>query len=249
MRSKLLHFSATFRLLLAALIFTQGPLNPASAAPPIPVNEVVKGAEDVEAIVAIYKRQLGARLSAPLATATTDLSSEGAPSSPLGLIVAEGVLRQAQRLAPKTQIFMTNDGGLRVSLSQGTITLAHVYELMPFDNEVVLLTVSGAVLADICDAIALKRGEPVAGLSATLDPQAGRATDVRIGGAPLDPQGVYHLATSDYLVEAGWMRDAVKGIAVERTGLLLRDAIAAAFKAHVGPLTPPATQPFKWSAP
>jgi hypothetical protein len=190
-------------------------------------------ATDVGAIVSRYRDALGVQLSVPVARAEADISPSGEPSNALGQLVADEMLAHL-RAGPDTPVdlFVTNDGGLRTPLFGGQILLRHVFEVMPFDNELVIVEVDGATLQRVFDLIAQKGGEPLAGARVEIDPQSGRATNVEVGGRPVDPRGRYRLGTTDYLAESGWLHAAVDGRPLSRTGILMRDAIVTRLRAR-----------------
>ena len=207
------------------------------ARPPTRVDDASPEAVEVQAVVARYKAQLGERLSVRLATAAGDFSTEGGPSNTLGVLVADQTMAwfaaNVSTDAPPVQCFITNNGGLRAPLYAGEVKLSHVYEVMPFDNELVVLTLSGEQLARVSTEIARKGGEPVSGLRFVIlgTGDAAQATQTTVSGAPLDPAGTYQVGTTDYLAESGWLSGLVKGAPIRRTGALMRDVIADRLKA------------------
>jgi 2',3'-cyclic-nucleotide 2'-phosphodiesterase (5'-nucleotidase family) len=92
---------------------------------------------------------------------------------------------------------------------------------MPFDNELVLLRVTGGQLKAYLDHIAKEGGGGVAGVRMSI--REGRAEDILVQGRPLDPAATYLMANSDYTVLSGSYA-GLRGIPVRRTGYLLRDA-------------------------
>ena len=92
-------------------------------------------------------------------------------------------------------------GGIRVPVAQGPILMRHAYELLPFENFVTVLSLSGKELERLADEVAPHAWRA----HRRLDDGAGRRrrVNVRVGGAPVDPAAVYRLATVDYLVNGG----------------------------------------------
>ena len=102
------------------------------------------------------------------------------------------------RSSDTVHVSLVNQGGLRVPLAAGPILMRHAYELLPFENFVVVLTLSGGQLEQLADQIARTTGEPIAGWTMELD--GDDAVGVLVGGEPIDPDRTYRLATVDYLV-------------------------------------------------
>ena len=125
-------------------------------------------------------------------------------------------------------IGIINYGGIRVpSLTKGPVTIGNVYELMPFDNYLVVLSLTGKQVQSMLDAIAASGGWPVAGVTFTIKDNT--ADDVQINGKRLHSESTYHIAISDYLANGGDNMDMLKGLPQENTNVLLRDAFKAYF--------------------
>jgi len=149
--------------------------------------------------------------------------TKGMPDPGLGHFLADTYLSMArQRFDSGVQVAFINAGGIRLNnLPAGRLRRGAVYEVMPFDNELVILRVTGAQLQAYLDHIAAEGGGGVSGLRMTI--REGRAVDVTVQGRPLDPGAVYVMANSDYTVfSSGY--PGFRALPVRRTGYLLRDA-------------------------
>ena len=192
------------------------------------VEDGVEAAADIEALIAPYRSRLGEQLAEVLAHATGEFG-QGEPEGTLENLVADALLDVVQDIAADTvHVALLNDGGLRVPVSEGPILMRHAYELLPFENYVTVLSLSGSQLERLADEIALSGGEPIAGW--TMELEGDDAVDVRVGGQAIDPARTYRLATLDYLVDGGgtwtvlWEAEA-RGR--EDLDTLLRDAFVA----------------------
>ena len=95
---------------------------------------------------------------------------------------------------------LVNVGGIRNSLTQGPVTVANAFELLPFENSLCVLTVKGSVLKRLVEQIAARGGEGVSGIRMVID-EANKLKKVSIAGKPLDEEAHYTVATVDYLAE------------------------------------------------
>lgn len=191
---------------------------------------------EIEALIAPYRDEMEAEVDAVIAHAPEELR-EGRPEGRLGNLVADAMLHHARELsAEPVDMALTNNGGLRVPLGPGDITVAAVYELMPFENRMVVLTLSGDEVVTLAEQLVARYGgEPIAGFSFRFDPETDAVADVRVGGTPVDRSAQYRLVTSDYLADGGGA-PVLEGTPREELPMLLRDAFIAYFKS-MGTLT------------
>ena len=113
-------------------------------------------------IIAPYKKILDADMNEVLCYAKTDLK-KGQPESLLGNWTADLCLEEAQDLFQDTiDMVLFNNGGLRASLSEGNITKRDIYQLMPFENELVVLSLSLDDVDDLMNYLKYTGGQPSA---------------------------------------------------------------------------------------
>jgi 2',3'-cyclic-nucleotide 2'-phosphodiesterase (5'-nucleotidase family) len=145
------------------------------------------------------------------------------PDGALGNFLADSYLAMARRkFDPSVQMAFLNNGGIRINqMAAGPVLRSTIYEVMPFDNEMVILKVTGAQLQAYLDFIVAEGGGGIAGVMMTISGK--KATEVQIGGKPINPQVTYVMANSDYTVFSGGF-GGLKSLPVRRTGYLLRDA-------------------------
>ncbi|AKD03373.1 5'-nucleotidase [Pontibacter korlensis] len=190
----------------------------------VPVDKTITPDTQMEAQIAPYREEVTVKMSEVVGTAPVALS-KGDYESPLGNFVVDLQLAQAEPLYGKPiDLSLTTNGGLRMPLPEGDITTGHVFELMPFENELVVLTLRGETVKQLFDYAAERKNAPIGNASYTVS--GGKATDIKINGKPFDPSQTYTLVTSDYLAGGGddlkMLKDAEK---TEKVGMLLRDAI------------------------
>jgi 2',3'-cyclic-nucleotide 2'-phosphodiesterase (5'-nucleotidase family) len=148
----------------------------------------------------------------------------------LGNFVADICLIKARERASATSytsadICLLNTGGLRSSIPKGIITRGNIYELMPFDNELVVVTISGVETWNLFRYVAASGGQPMAGINFEIknDKTPGK---IFIGGIAIDTSRTYNIVTSDYLAAGGDKMDFLrKPIHTYNTGIKIRDAL------------------------
>ncbi len=125
-------------------------------------------------------------------------------SKPEGLLsnLVADVLREAATptLGHPADMGLVNRGGLRNILGEGNITTGNIFEILPFENSLCILTISGRTLKELFVAIAQRGGEGVSGVTLTLGPN-NTVINGLIDGKPVDEDKEYTVATVDYLAE------------------------------------------------
>lgn len=189
------------------------------------VDSTIIDHPDYVQFYAPYKEQLEAEMNRVVGHAAVDLTKPvDAPETLLGNFFADALLAEARKQNPETAFSFGTKGGLRTELQRGPITIGHLFELMPFENEIVILELTGEKVGELAQFIASTNGQPVAGIRMDID--NGRATDIRIGGQPLETDRTYKLVTYDYLANGGDnMRSLNDPVSRNNLGMKVREAL------------------------
>jgi 2',3'-cyclic-nucleotide 2'-phosphodiesterase (5'-nucleotidase family) len=170
-----------------------------------------------------YSDSVAKTMSAVIGFATATLY-EKQPESPLGNFAADAMRIMAERkFGRKIDAAVINSGGIRSYIPKGDITIRTAFEVMPFDNLIVLQELRGLVLKKFLDLSANKGGWYVSGIRMLIRDH--KADSIFINGKPLDENAVYIVANSDYVANGGDNADMLKGIPVINIGYVYRDAI------------------------
>ncbi|CAH1000252.1 hypothetical protein LEM8419_01401 [Neolewinella maritima] len=157
----------------------------------------------VAATISPYSAQLTDQMNRELAEVGSPLR-KGQPESGLGNWVADLLSEAATDLFPDYPIAFAvqNYGGLRVSeIGTGPLLVSEIYELMPFDNELVLVEVDGATLLSFVDLMIRDGGWPVsAGLSVQRQDEQ---LTVLVHNKEIEPTAAYFIAAPDYVANGG----------------------------------------------
>ena len=122
----------------------------------------------------------------------------GSPECPMLNWATDALWEAAKKVYPGTvDIAIVNMGGMRCSWVKGPITRGNVFDLMPFENELVVLTLKGCDVIDLCESFARYGAQGVAGMRVTIID--GKLADVTVAGKAVNPKAEYTIATSDYL--------------------------------------------------
>lgn len=179
---------------------------------------------NVKELIAPYKMQLDSQMNAVIGTAAVDLPRDlDTLESMLGNFSADLMLEQTLIRGVKADMAAVTLGGLRVPLSKGPITTGVIFELMPFENELVVVTVKGTVVKEMLERIVGKQNISLANAVPTF--RRGTLVSAKVGGEPFDENKEYRVVVSDYLASGGDYMDYLIGAPQESVGLKLRDAI------------------------
>ena len=167
-----------------------------------PVDSLLDVNPDAEAValLAPYKAKIDSMMYRVVGTAEMSMD-KGAPESLLSNLVAD-VLREAavSVLDKPADMGLVNMGGLRNVLTEGPVTCGNIYEILPFENSLCVMTLKGSSLKLLFENIAARRGEGVSGVKLKIT-RDGKLLDATVGGKQVQDDHLYTVATIDYLAD------------------------------------------------
>ena len=129
------------------------------------------------------------------------IGDKGRPESLLSNLVAEVLRLSAERvLKQPADIGVMNMGGLRNILPAGNITVDAVYEILPFENSLCILTMKGTEIKNLLSVIASLHGEGLSGACIEMT-KDGKLLNATVQGKPIEEDKNYTVATIDYLAD------------------------------------------------
>lgn len=168
----------------------------------VPIDSTWDVKPDAEAVALLvpYKAKIDSVMYSVVGTAEFSMD-RSRPESLLSNLVAD-VLREsaAEVLSKPADMGLVNIGGIRNSLTKGLVRTENIYEILPFENSLCVLTVRGSVLKRLFENIAAKGGEGVSGVQLKIS-KNGKLLQGTIGGKLVADEGVYTIATIDYLAD------------------------------------------------
>jgi 2',3'-cyclic-nucleotide 2'-phosphodiesterase (5'-nucleotidase family) len=180
--------------------------------------------ENAKITIAEYKVKVNAETEKVIATSTETLLKDGEEST-LGNFVCDALNYSGQQEFKNTPIDLViiNRGGLRVNLPKGDIKVINIFELMPFENELVLVKISGEKLLEGVQTIIQKKH---CFLGLRLKAENNKLLEVTINKENIDKTKNYTVLTSDYLANGGddflFLKDP---FTIQKSNLKIRDAI------------------------
>ena len=181
----------------------------------IPVTDGVEEEPKSAAVIAEYEKKLSAELDLPVGRTTVELDARQETNrsreTNLGSFIADSYRKYAG-----ADVALLNGGSIRsnTTYGPGALTKRDVLSILPFENPIVKIEITGATLrAALEHGVSRIREEKEAGLfpqvsglrftyDGRLAPGA-RVTNVTVNGTPLDPAKTYTLAVNTYVLGGG----------------------------------------------
>lgn len=199
----------------------------------ISINNELKNDEEFAKFITPYKTKLDKEMNQKISYTAVDLTKQG-DNSNLGNLLADYTFDGANiwakaNLNKNVDAALINIGGIRTTIGKGDITLKNIFEVMPFENEVIIVKMKGSDLQGLYDYYAKNKvNNPVSHLY--IETNNDILTKTLIDGKEVNPTQDYYIATSDYLALGGDnMKFFMKGESIP-TGIKLRELFIEYFK-------------------
>ena len=175
----------------------------------IPVTTQIKPDTAIQNFIKPYSQHINKTLDSVLAYNPTNLDKHAVKlNTALGNLMADIVYEQTnpvfnKRTGKNIDFVLLNYGGIRASVGKGPVNARTAYELMPFENEVVVAELSGKKVLEMLHYLEnVKVANPVSGIKIKMDKNF-KVIDAKVKGKDIDPDKNYYVATSDYLQQGG----------------------------------------------
>lgn len=202
---------------------------------------VVESAEPnaLDSFLIPYKKGSDSIMQLQIGTTTVPLS-KSQPESTMGNFVVDAQLLFAQKKDKSVVASIMNYGGIRLPyLAPGPLTVGNMFEIMPFDNSLVIAEVPGTVVKELCSLMVAKKGWPQAGFTIVAHAD-NTVKSILINGAPVNDFLIYKIAISDYLAGGGDGCEFFKTCKRKYYNVFIRD-IMIAYLQEQGTISPQLT--------
>ena len=166
---------------------------------------------DCARIISDYLRKLDVIMNEVIGCADVDLKRPFNEETNFGNLICDYMLKYSS-----CEVALQNSGSLRSEVNRGDITVGNIYDVLPFDNDIVVMEIDGATLFDVINTSCLKeRGLlQIAGGSYEYDPNlstnnggasSSASSEVKVvtkflvGGSPINPVRKYRVAVNSFL--------------------------------------------------
>ena len=197
------------------------------------IDETIPEDKDLEATLERYTARVRA-LEVVIGKLDGDLKKTGLGAGTLGNFVADGLRAEASaRLGRPVVLAVLNSGGLRKNtIAEGDLRSSDIYELLPFENELIQIDMTGEQILRLLSVVVANR-EVQSGARITFRQAGDRrelvSAKLLVNGREeaIDPKRVYSILTIDYLLQLASGRYSIlqEGKNVKPVGVTMRDAL------------------------
>lgn len=175
----------------------------------ITITDTITKKTDIESFISPYRNNIQKDLDSVLAYSMNTYSkSDGKYNTALGNFMADAVYDETnpifkKRTGNNIDMVLLNHGGIRSILPKGNISKRTAFELMPFENSIVVVALKSSQIDSLITYLGkAKRAHPISKLKLTLDKDY-KIVDAKIKGKHIEPNKTYYVATNDYLYNGG----------------------------------------------
>ncbi len=200
------------------------------------IDEKIVAVDSIDRMIQPYREKMEAGMDEVLTYAPIAMHKNDTPlNTAIGNMMADVVRQQVspiykERTGNNIDIVLLNHGGIRAALAAGPVTTRDAYQIMPFENKIVVAELSSEKTQEMIDYLASgKKAHPFDGMQIHLDVNK-QLKSALINDQPLDKNKSYRVATSDYLYNGGDNMTFFADTQVVDTDYKLRNAMIDFFK-------------------
>jgi 2',3'-cyclic-nucleotide 2'-phosphodiesterase (5'-nucleotidase family) len=200
------------------------------------INETIASDKAIENTIKPYREKVEKEMTTVISYTPVNLNrTDGDLESSLGNLMADLCYQRANpvfnsRTGKNIDFAMFNYGGIRSGISKGDITNENAFNLMPFENSLVVTELTSEKIKELVNyLIDENKAHPLSkhiNLAITEN-----GYNLKINKAPLDTSKTYFVLTSDYLQNGGDNMNFFKNpINLYKLDYKVRNAIIDYFK-------------------
>ncbi|APY12719.1 hypothetical protein BWZ22_00065 [Seonamhaeicola sp. S2-3] len=173
------------------------------------ISDSIPSNTNIEAFIKPFREHIEKDLDSVLAySPNTYTKNDAELNTAIGNLLADMVYTEGnpifnKRTGNNIDIVVLNHGGIRAPIFKGPLTARTAYQIMPFENKIVVVGLKGNKINVIVnDLVSRKKAHPFFGLKIHLD-QEYNLIEATVNNKPIDENKIYYVATSDYLYNNG----------------------------------------------
>lgn len=175
----------------------------------IQITDTLSTNSEIESYIKPYRDHIQKDLDSVLAySANTFSKSDGKLNTAIGNFMADAIYSEANpifknRTGKNIDMVLLNHGGIRSVLSKGNVTKRTAYQLMPFENSIVVVALKSSQVDSLVNyLIKKKRAHPISKLKLTIN-ENDKIVEAKIKDKDIKSDKIYYVATNDYLYNGG----------------------------------------------
>ncbi|MGO3689980.1 MAG: 5'-nucleotidase C-terminal domain-containing protein [Psychroflexus halocasei] len=175
----------------------------------VEINKQIESDQEIEDFVKPYRDKIADELNTVYSYTPNSMYKNDSPyNSAIANMMADAVIELGspvyeKRTNNQIDAVLLNFGGIRSGIDKGDITMRTAYNIMPFENEIVVAELSAKEMKELADYLVKSKGKhPISGLKIQLNSD-GKLASYEVQGDKINDDQTYHVATSDYLVTGG----------------------------------------------
>lgn len=176
----------------------------------IEINDSITTDKTIENFIKPYRVRVNSDLDSVISYAVDTYSkSDGELNTAIGNLMADATYSESNpifniRTGKDIDFVLLNHGGIRAIISEGNITSRTAFEVMPFENSVVVVGLKGAQILEMMTYLAkAKRAHPLSSQVQLILDKNSKMVSATISGQAIDTNKIYYVATNDYLYNGG----------------------------------------------
>ncbi len=206
---------------------------------PIVVDESIPEDPTAAAIIEALKKPIASLQNQPIGDTKVEIPRDRLPGGDrlMGNLIADAMLAATAKQGAVAAF--TNTGGVRSSIDAGPITYGEAISVVPFNNTLVLLDLTGDELFRAIEFGVEKGGQLIPSRGTSYTVKGGQLVEVKIGGQVIDKAKTYRVCLNSFTASGGDGHEILKAAAGKRTdtGMVDIDAFVDFIKAN-SPLDP-----------
>jgi 2',3'-cyclic-nucleotide 2'-phosphodiesterase (5'-nucleotidase family) len=177
----------------------------------LPVTGEIASKPELENFIAPYREHINKDLDEILAYSPETLDKSKPIKkwqTTIGNLLADVTHEKADRLfkqrhSKNVDICLLNHGGIRAIIPQGNVTTRTAFQVMPFENSLIIIALKGEQIREMADYIIReKKPHPLSGMKIVIDAN-NVIKNITVNNKPVENDRIYYVATSDYLSNGG----------------------------------------------
>ncbi len=175
----------------------------------INISDTLAVNQDIEDFIKPFRERINKDMDSVISYAPeTYIKNDGEYNTAIGNLMADLVFEQGnlvfnKRTGKNIDAVLLNYGGIRSIISKGNITTRTAFEVMPFENSIVVVALKGNQIDSMTQYLSrAKKAHPISGLKLRLDKNLA-ITEALINKEPIEANKTYYVATNDYLYNGG----------------------------------------------